>query len=770
MFNNRFILSGVLIFAISMNGLAVTNNQLESNEAIIITDFEGSSIPAFITTDNAKMSLIKMNDSSALSVSFSNKHASSGVLLKPEKPWDASHFDTYSLAFEANNPTNKTVNLIVNVTGAEGKTQRRSVAIGKREQGTYYFELAGIALNDDTGLRDVPPSFKSDAHKMIIRGGKPLVDFSKIYSLKFYVDGAIHENKVAIDNLRIVPSPKADLTSLTKIVDKFGQRANMDFDIKISSVAELQSVAKQELLALSTSVPLKDRSRFGGWNQGPRLEATGYFRTEKVGGKWALVDPEGYLFFSTGIANIRMSNTSTFTGVDFTDDSVRYVDPDDVTPEDSKGISGDYSKVRKTRFITNQQRHNMFEELPSYDDPLAKHYGYRRSAHKGPIKHGEVFSFYQANLERRYGEKERGSYLTQWRDTTVDRMVDWGFTSMGNWVDPVFYQNKRIPYFANGWIIGDFKTVSSGFDYWGAMPDPFDPEFVKRALKTAKVISEEVLNSPWCIGVFIDNEMSWGGKGAPIRQYGIVLDAFSRNANESPTKSAFVNYLKNKYQTIEKLNQSWEQHLSSWSAFAAGVNYKEATHFSDKMLRDMSSLLTLYADEYFKVVSGAIKKVMPNHMYMGARFTSWGTSPEAHYSAKKYADVISYNYYREGLDTSTWAFLADLDMPSLIGEFHMGTTISGAPHPGIVHSVDHQDRGVMWQDYMNTVIDNPYMVGAHWFQYIDSPITGRAYDGENYNVGFVSTTDIPYAPLVKASKALHKTLYQRRFGNLKKKP
>ncbi len=69
----------------------------------------------------------------------------------------------------------------------------------------------------------------------------------------------------------------------------------------------------------------------------------------------------------------------------------------------------------------------------------------------------------------------------------------------------------------------------------------------------------------------------------------------------------------------------------------------------------------------------------------------------------------------------------------------------------------------MFEDYMNSVIDSPYFVCAHWFQYIDSPITGRAYDGENYNVGFVSVTDSPYQPLIESSRKINASLYQRRY-------
>ncbi len=45
------------------------------------------------------------------------------------------------------------------------------------------------------------------------------------------------------------------------------------------------------------SVPL---SRFGGW-KAERLEGTGFFRTERVGDRWWLVDPEGCLFLHVAV-------------------------------------------------------------------------------------------------------------------------------------------------------------------------------------------------------------------------------------------------------------------------------------------------------------------------------------------------------------------------------------------------------------------------------------------------------------------------------------
>lgn len=79
--------------------------------------------------------------------------------------------------------------------------------------------------------------------------------------------------------------------------------------------------------------------------------------------------------------------------------------------------------------------------------------------------------------------------MKKWVDVTLQRFLNWGFTSFCNWAGYEFYHENRMPYYANGWIIGDFKTVRSGMDYWAPMPDVFDPEFERRAKVTVDVIA-----------------------------------------------------------------------------------------------------------------------------------------------------------------------------------------------------------------------------------------------------------------------------------------
>lgn len=739
-------------------------NALPTVEA---TSFEGSNALATIKADHAKVSLHTgegvTDGGQALRIDFSTDHPSSGIEITTSEPWDCRTLGDCRLTFDVTNIGPTSVQLRGIVRNSYGATVKRSIAIPRGETQTVYFGLVGDGATADQGMRDDPPAFEGVGRKMLIDGLKQDVDLSVIESLKLFVLDAADKDTLVIDHVRFAANPEPKSGYLEGIVDQFGQNSGVSFPEKVESEEQLKQLAKDELTYLEASSPVADRSRFGGWKQGPRLEGTGYFRTEKVGDRWTMVDPEGYLYFATGIANLRMANTSTFTGVDFKDPQVRYRDPKDLTPEDSIGIKPTNSESRKTRFVAYPERHKMFAWLPEYDDSLANHYGYRRSAHSGPIKHGEVFSFYRANLERRYGNPTAGHAMSVWRQATMDRMLDWGFTSLGNWTDATFYPNEKIPFFANGWIIGDFKTVSSGYDYWGPMPDPFDPKFAERAKLTTAAIAEEVQGTPWCVGVFIDNEKSWGNMNSNKTHYGIVINTLGRDASDSPCKDRFVEILKEKHGEIGALNQQWQTSFASWEALAEGVEEQDS-YENPSMLADFSILLDAYADEYFRTVHDALEEVMPNHMYLGCRLTHWGMTPEVAEAASRYVGVMSYNYYHEALGERKWDFLADVDMPSIIGEWHMGATDTGLPHSGIIHAASQEDRGRMYQAYMQSVVENLYFVGAHWFQYIDSPLTGRAHDGENYNVGFVTIADIPYKPLVKAAKDFNSNLYQKAYG------
>lgn len=236
-------------------------------------------------------------------------------------------------------------------------------------------------------------------------------------------------------------------------------------------------------------------------------------------------------------------------------------------------------------------------------------------------------------------------------------------------------------------------------------------------------------------GVFLDNEQSFGRSDGGEGQYGIIINTLKLDAKKVYAKAAFTEIVKKKYETIEALQQK----------------------------QDYSELLYAYGDQYFGTVKRALRSVLPHYLYLGSRFPGWGRPIEIVKSGAKYMDVITYNTYDEGLVPSEWAFMEEVDAPALVGEFTFGATDAGHVHGGLSLAANQEDRGLKLKNYIYSIADNPYFVGAHLFQYSDSPIAGRAYDGENYNNGFVSVTDIPYMSMVAAAKEMHQNMYKRRY-------
>jgi hypothetical protein len=525
----------------------------------------------------------------------------------------------------------------------------------------------------------------------------------------------VHGGDGAAIGMRALP-PEG--TSATKIIDTYGQYTGTDWPEKIRTDADFAARTKSEDEDLDAHPGPVDRDEYGGWPKGPQLTATGYFRTQDVGGKWWLVTPSGHLFFSIGVAN--------------------------PTDKDPTFVSG---------------REKLFSSLPSKDGILSSHYATMRAFSNAVNGSGETFDFYGANLERKYG----ADYERKWRANVYRRLNSWGFNTLGNWADIPLWHADRIPYTADMNIAGDFHKVDSGENHWGRIADPFDPEFAKAAKVRLKMVADRVHDDPWCLGYFIDNELSWRSYNNRNGRYGLSLGALADDAAYAPEKAAFVDQLKARYLSIDKLNAAWSSHFESWNEFAEPVHIEG--DLTDAEKSDFSRFIELFAGQYFKVVSETLKQLDPNHLYLGCRIAVLPTEQplqEVFRAAAKYCDVISFNYYNRDLPQNQFAFFDQLSKPLLIGEFHFGATDRGTFWGGMCDAGSQEGRAAAYRRFVESAVTNPSIVGCHWYRYVDQPVTGATWSGENAGIGLVDITDTPYMELINAARDENDRIYATR--------
>lgn len=284
--------------------------------------------------------------------------------------------------------------------------------------------------------------------------GPYVIDTSRVTSIHFQMQWPFEDElpdlaDLRLSNLRLEGEPDAARSvppeKYLPFVDRYGQFAHADWRFKVKSDKELAADLAAERKSLRPAPAQWDR--FGGWKDGPRLEATGRFRTAKVAGKWWLVTPDGTLFFSVGT---------------------------DVT--------------RTMTDVTDGSKHPDWFETP--------------------LPANGKLPFTVWNLEKKFGKKD---YAADYWNFVLARFDSWGLNTIGNWSAPDLCALSRKPYVASvlerapgvkrheKYHIYDFADPGFEANMRAAIRRRFaEDAFLRHAAK-----------DPMCIGFFVDNELQF---------------------------------------------------------------------------------------------------------------------------------------------------------------------------------------------------------------------------------------------------------------------
>jgi len=367
------------------------------------------------------------------------------------------------------------------------------------------------------------------------------------------------------------------------------------------------------------------------------------------------------------------------------------------------------------------------------------------------------FSFYGANWIR---TRDEAFNLRNFAAGQSDRLWNLGFTGAGHWSENIphpAFAGVDAPYFAdfgqlrlpgNWWFPGAYRPgedqtvfLIGGSYLWDVFHEGFRAEMFRNFNEDPTRLGPNLnRDNPQIIGFFMENERFYDH---------LRFEILGGGGAGSGTRNRLMQFLQEKYGTVEALNAAWNLNLDSWGAFNNG-SISINTHATSV---DMDEFYFIYFTELYSMTREVLNEVAPNHMLLGDRWHSriMANSTLANIlveASAPYLDAMSFNYYAWDVNVEMIARLYELSgqTPFIMTEFHYGDRSTGLTF-GVRAAANEQEKGSMYRNYVENLAYTGHVVGLNWFTWLDQPATGRFFEGhggEAGALGFFTVLDRPY--------------------------
>lgn len=327
-----------------------------------------------------------------------------------------------------------------------------------------------------------------------------------------------------------------------------------------------------------------------------------------------------------------------------------------------------------------------------------------------------------------------------WRSRTIQRLKAWGFNTAAGWSDEK--TNKAgLPF---------TPVLHLGVQMGAPWDDPWEPSLPARSRDMAAKLIGTAKGDPNCIGYFLDNEFGWGDDW--------ILGIALAWPPARPGKRHLVEVLQKVYKKdFAAFSADFETRAQDWN----GLLTASATgQRPGRGHRAMDAWVEAVVHQYNVVLAGAVRAVDPGALVLGDRYRQFYPQAVAR-AARGVLDAVSTNF--EARTADGWispAYFITLHecsgLPVIVGEFYATARQNRSGnrnHGGEFTLTDTQaQRAAVAAAQARAFAAFPFVVGWHWFQWMDEPTYGRD-DGEDYNMGLVDIRDVPYDEMVGAFTA-----------------
>jgi hypothetical protein len=321
------------------------------------------------------------------------------------------------------------------------------------------------------------------------------------------------------------------------LMDELGQSTLHDWPAKSTGPDEVTGRLKGQLATAPAQRWPDGFSRWGGWLK-KRVAGSGFFRTHHDGNRWWLVDPDGCLFWSSGMDCVRVNTDAAFTGLE----KALAWKPDEAGPY--------------------------------------------KAIFSGPRGSGiRMINYLAANFIRAFGPEK---WYENWSTIALAELKRMGFNTVANWSDWRIAKAAGFPYVRPlNLHLERTKMIYRDF------PDVFHEDFGKEAAEFGSQLAETA-SDPAFIGYFMMNEPNWGF-ASETPAAGMLF-----NTRSCATRRALADFLRGKHRDDAGLSAAWGMKATlaavadgPWSAPLTKAAQDDLAAFSsvmvDKFFKSLSA-------------------------------------------------------------------------------------------------------------------------------------------------------------------------------------
>jgi len=335
----------------------------------------------------------------------------------------------------------------------------------------------------------------------------------------------------------------------------------------------------------------------------------------------------------------------------------------------------------------------------------------------------------------------------RWKDTaawaaeTVQFLRETGFSAVGTWSDRSLQEVERpLVWSTVIYLMYPFgrrygaRANENNMSFPGDCIPIFDPDFEAFCReRVVQKVTAEMVRDPTLLGYYVDNELPW-------------------------RRDALDRYLAMDERDINH-RKALEWVREKRGGGARGESTAEAIR-SSITDADRDEFLSHIARKYFSIVSGALRAVDPNHLYLGSRLHGRAARLRPVFAALgEYADVISVNYYHRWTprkaELNNWETWSS-GKPFLISEWYVKGDDTGRRNEdgagGVVRT--QRDRGRFYQNFALGLLESKSCVGWSWHNYRDT-----VEPPEGSNKGFLDYAHKPFTDLVDMAGEINTQVY-----------